>query len=454
MDLEADLAEALGDPSYRVNLGVSQALIDQSRVVFPFRLDIGVTDWLTVGAMAPLVRPRTELLFVLDADSTSATEGISPFAADPSTVISFLNTFRSTIQRAEASHSGDPAVVESRAFFEALAAAYSYGTVFPAQGSDPGARLQGRLDELRAALSALGVTGVPATLPLASGYMNEEDFQDFLTGPQMRSQPLEDWTQLWSLGDVEITANVRLLHRGFEPDSTGALAPLRFQVGVGGLVRLGTGGQEDPGRFFDQDKGDGQMDLEGTVFGLVELGTRFGAWGRLRYGIQQEGDIFRRITDPVGTLPSYTRLAPLKWTPGDYLELDLNPRFYLNPDMSFGVRYHLWSKGEDSYSLGTIVVPEGQEPPEYPSPALLDLETEQRLQEVGFSATYSSLDAHRRGEVSLPVYVRATYFHPVGGSGGQTPKGGRFQVGLTVFKTFWGGRSGAEELPGMLPGSR
>jgi hypothetical protein len=454
LDLEASLAEALGDPSYKVNLGVSQAVIDQSLLVFPFRLDIGVTDWLTVGAMAPLVRPRTELLFVLDGDSITATDGISPFSADPSSVLSFLNAFRGVLQSARASIPGDPAVAEAQAYFEALTAAYSHGTFFPAQGSGPAARLQERLDEVRTALSDLGFPGIPETVPLAAGFLNEEGFQEFLTGPMMRSQPLEDFTTLWALGDVEITANVRLLKRGFEPDSAGTLPPLRFQVGVGALVRLGTGGQADPTRFYDQDHGDGQMDLEGSVFGLVELGTRFGAWGRMRYGIQNEGEVFRRITDPDGVLPGYTRLAPLKWTPGDYFELDLNPRIYLTPDMSFGVRYHLWSKGEDSYSLGEIVTPEGQEPRELPPPSLLNLETEEKLQEAGFSATYSSVDAHARGEASLPLYVRATYFHPVGGSGGQTPKGGRFQVGLTIFKTFWGGRSSTEELPGMLSGGR
>jgi hypothetical protein len=400
--------------------------------------------------MAPLVRPRTELLFVLDADSATATDGVSPFTTDPAAVLSFLDVFRDVLLTAEASFPGDPAVAEAQAYLDALRAAYVQSNFFPVQGSAPGARLQTRLDEVRAALSALGVTGMPESVPLASGYMDEEDFQAFLAGPQMRSAPLEDWTQLWALGDVEITANVRLLRRGFEPDSTGAVDPLRFQVGVGALVRLGTGGQENPGRFFDQDIGDGQMDLEGSVFGLVEMGNRFGAWGRLRYGIQNEGELYRRITDPSGVLPSYTRFAPLKWTPGNYFELDVNPRLFLTPDMSFGFRYHLWSKGEDSYVLGNMVVGEGEEPRELPPPSLLNLETEQRLQEVGFSATYSSVDAHARGEVGIPLYVRATYFQPVGGSGGRTPKGGRFEVGLTIFKTFWG--SSSEELPGMLPG--
>jgi hypothetical protein len=163
--------------------------------------------------------------------------------------------------------------------------------------------------------------------------------------------------------------------------------------------------------------------------------------------------VYRRITDPPGVLPSYERLAPLEWTPGNYFELDLNPRFFLTPDVSFGARYHLWSKGEDSYALGEVITPEGQEPREFPPPSLLTLETEERLQEVGFSATYSSIEAHARGEASMPLYIRATYFHPVAGSGGRIPKGGRFQAGLTIFKTFWGGESSSEEeLPGVLTG--
>jgi hypothetical protein len=294
------------------------------------------------------------------------------------------------------------------------------------------------------ALDDLGIGGVPELVPLAQDYLTEEGFQEFLSGRYMQAFPLENWTTQWSFGDVEVSARVRLLHGGFEPDSTGALPGFRYQLGGGFLVRLGTGDQEDPLRFFDQDVGDGQMDLEGSVFGLVELGNRFGAWARARYGIQQEGEIFRRIASPGDPLPEAYRIAPVKWTPGNYLEVDLNPRVFLTPAMSFGVRYRLWSKGEDSYALGNVN-PEFQDPAQLPPADLLDAETEQNLQEAGFSATYSTVDAHARGEASLPIYIRLTYFHPISGSGGQTPKGGRFEAGITIFKTLWGG--GGEPTP-------
>ena len=444
-ELEAALAQALGDPSYRVQLGVSQAYMAQSRLVFPLRLEVGVTDWLTVGAMAPMVRPRSEILFNLDADSLTANEGTSPLVESAATVIFFLDRFRTALAEAQTSHPGNPDVVDAQAYFDALTQAYAHGTFFPVSGSAPGAQLQGRLDELRTALEALGVVGIPTTVPLAGGYLDEEEFQTFLGGLVMRALPLEDWTGLWTLGDVELTANVRLLRGGFEPDSLGTLPGFRFQLGGGLLVRLGTGSQELPARFFDQDLGDGQLDLEGSVFGLMELGSRLGAWGQVRYGIQNEGEIFRRITQPSQALPDFRRGAPLKWTPGDYFELDLNPRVFLTPALSFGVRYHLWSKGADSYALGAAN-PDLQNPADLPPAEYLNQETEQKLQEIGFSASFSTVEAHARGEASMPLYVRASYFQPISGSGGQTPKGGRFQAGLTIYRTFWGGR-GSEEPP-------
>lgn len=84
--------------------------------------------------------------------------------------------------------------------------------------------------------------------------------------------------------------------------------------------------------------------------------------------------------------------------------------------------------------------------PPCPPPGLLDLETEQTLQEIGLSAAFSTVEAAARGEASMPLDLRAGYFHPLSGSGGQTPKGGRFQIGLTIYKTLWGG-GGSEPAP-------
>lgn len=436
--LEANLRDALRDQSFALKLGDGHSIVEQSRLTMPFQLELGVTDWLSIGAMVPFHRPRTEIDFFLDPDSTNANVGLSPQLTDAAQVAQFVNTFKAVLDAGEESAPNNPALLEARRYLTAVGAAYSQSSLFPVTGSEAGAELQERLDAIRVELEAQGFTGVPAEVPLAQGYLDEEALNAFLASPGMQAYRIEDWTHLWSLGDVEITAQARVLAHGFEPDSTGALPRLRYQAGVGALVRLGTGSQADPNRFFDLDPADGQMDLEGSVFGLVEFGRWVGAWGRARYGIQQEGSVVRRIAGPSQVLPEVYRRAPLNWTPGNYLELELNPRFYFTPEMTFGVRYHMWHKAHDTYSLGDID-PELLEALNLPSTTLLELETQQTLHEVAFSATYSTVAANRRGESPIPLMVRAAYYHPVAGSGGQTPNGGRLQIGLTLFRALWGG---------------
>jgi len=442
-DLEANLRDALQDQSFAVKLGDGHSIVEQSRLTLPLRLDLGVTDWLTLGAMVPFHRPRTEMDFFLDPDSANANVGLSPQLTNAAQVSQFVSAFQAVLDAGQEAAPNHPALLEARGYLMALGAAYSQASLFPVAGSEAGAELQARLDALRAELEAQGFTGVPGEVPLAGAYLNAEDFNSFLASRGMQAYPLEDWTHLWTLGDVELTVQARVLHHGFEADSSGARPKLRYQAGIGALVRLGTGSQADPNRFFDLDPADGQMDFEGSVFGLVEFGRWLGAWGRARYGVQQEGTVIRRIARPSQVLPEVYRRAPLNWTPGHYLDVEVNPRFYLTPEMTFGVRYHLWHKGYDTYTLGAID-PEVLQFLNLPSPSWLELETQQVLHEVAVSATYSTVAANRRGESSMPLLVRAVYYHPVAGSGGQTPKGGRLQIGLSLYRSLWGGNPQTE----------
>jgi len=448
-DLELSLRDALSEPTYRVRLGRSRALVEQSRLVFPFRLEVGVTDWLTVGAMVPLVRPRTELTFAFDADSLSADLGPSPRVTSPGMVSQFLEGFQAVLAAARDAHPDHPEVAAAQAFYDALFGAYNQASFFPVSGSGAGDQLQERLDHFRSAFTSLGVNGFPESLPMAQDYLDEARFREYLAGGAMQAAPLANWTQMWTLGDVELSASFRLLHGGFARDSLGEVSRFRYQLGAGGLVRLGTGGQADPNRFLDQDPADGQTDLEWNVFGLVELGSRFGAWGQYRQGIQTEGEVVRRIAAPEETLPHRARLASVYRTPGDYRELDLNPRLYLTPAMSFGVRYRYWHKGADSHRAQPPFPdppPAGVDP--LPTAPLLDRGTEQTLTELGFTGTFSSVDAHARGKSPVPFHIRASYFMPLDGRGGRTPKGSRFEAGLTVYHLFWGRQPKAPVLAG------
>jgi hypothetical protein len=115
--------------------------------------------------------------------------------------------------------------------------------------------------------------------------------------------------------------------------------------------------------------------------------------------------------------------------------------------MTFGLRYRFWSKGEDRHEL-TGIDPELIALLQIPEAQVLDLETEERLQEIGFSATYSTLGPHARGDSPIPLQVRFSYFRPLTGSGGQTPNGGRIEAGLSLYRAFWGrGQDEVNEEP-------
>ena len=161
--LESMLGSVLEDPSYRAHLGNSQALVDQAVLTFPFRLEVGVTDRLTVGAMVPIVRQRQEMVFLLDADASNANVGLSPMVSSTASVSGFLNGFGNALNLAGETHAGDPAVVEAQAYLNALSDAYFHRTVFPITGSPAALQLQEQLDGHRAALGALGPSWGPST---------------------------------------------------------------------------------------------------------------------------------------------------------------------------------------------------------------------------------------------------------------------------------------------------
>jgi len=82
--------------------------------------------------------------------------------------------------------------------------------------------------------------------------------------------------------------------------------------------------------------------------------------------------------------------------------------------------------------------PSGATPP---NPALLALETERSLTELGFGVTFSSLESPsgRRME------ARFNFARPIAGKG-NTPRGARIDVGLRLFKRLWGGPPDIEDI--------
>jgi hypothetical protein len=434
--LEQLLQSTLGNSAFRISLGTSQLTMQRSYVRIPVRMDVGVFDWLTVGGTIPFVKRRAEVGLGLYADTINANVGLSPVVVESDAVSAFLGQFQEALD-AYGTVGTQEVLSDAQEFYQALAAAYGLSSLFPLESSYVGHAFSQRLQRIRDDFAAAGITTVPNTMPFAQAPLDHEAFQSFLTDPRygVHGYPLQTWQSLWSMGDPEIHVAARVLESA-GPDSTGALPYLQYRVGVGGLVRLGMGLQEDPSDFADLGGGDGQMDMEASVFGTVAIGSRFGGWARARYGIQREGSVTRRISAPHEFIPPVTAHTQVSWDPGNYLELELAPFVRLTPRFALSARYRLHSKGRDAYSLSVAPDPEA---PALPPIELLNQETKATTHEVGFGLTLSGLAAAREGNAWFPFEAYAAFFGTMAGSGGQTPKVGRAQVGLRVFRRIWGG---------------
>ncbi len=430
-ELEAELAQLLGQPGYRAILGESRAAVEQSVLSFHWRGEVGVTSRLTLGVMVPFVRPRTELVFTLRGDSATANVGPSPWLTDPGEILAFLSAAQTAVSLAGQAHPESPAVAAARRYVEGLSRAYLQGTAFPVVGSAAGRTLQELWDRLRGELAGMGVPDLPQRVPLSDRYFDDDSFARLLATAPVSAAPLDDWTTPWSLGDVEVTAALRLFRGGSRPDSANPTPRVRYQFGMGGLVRLPTGKQDDPDRFLDVPPADGQLDLEAHVVGTVELGARWYLWGQFRYGVQRRGEVLRRIAGPEELLPHRPRLAPLYRTPGSYRELVLLPRFQVAPGLHLAARFRHWAQGEDRHELRPLD-PQTLERANYPPASLLDVGTGQELRELGLGATFSTVEAFTGGKARFPLFLRALFVRPLGGRGRLTPQGDRFEAAVSL----------------------
>lgn len=438
-DLTAALRQALDDESFQPVLGRSRAEVGKDVTRVPIQLDIGVFDWLTAGVMVPLVKNRTEMAFSFRGDSAGL--GVNPAFTDAGSVIGLFGEFDRVLEALEGA--GD-LEVRAEEFARAVRAAYNSGALFPVEGSAEGEALRGRMDALNADLQAAGVSPVDQVIPLAAAPLRTtEDVQSLIgtAGRGFAMQPLRDVEGLWELGDVEVHAVTRLAH-GAVRDSAGAPPRLRYVVGAGALVRLGTGTMDDPAVVHDIRSGDGQNDVEGRLFANVEAG----AWGLhadARYGVQLSTTLPRRVAPPeVRVVPRVNR-ATVEWTPGDYLSFELGPRYHLNREIALVGHYRFFHQGEDEYERITPV-PEREETALIPAKIFADVsvlaqESEQTVHDLGIGIVYSTVDAWRAGETGLPLEFRLLVRGAVAGSGGETPRMFRAEARIRLFRRLWGG---------------
>ncbi len=433
-DLEADLATAAGTTIMPVVLGRTRAVLTRDEVWLPIRLDVGLLDWLTVGAMVPFSRRRAE--FATSIQTDGADVGVPPatagdFLGEVSTANSALTGIVAGLCTAdplspECSQAADLLAV-GEGFHEALLRGYGDYGVFPLEGSGTGDALQSRTTSLLNAYQAVGVAAFPTTIPLATEMLTEATYLDLVSNPAFRVQgdSLATWRSPWELGDVEIHANARLWGIGLETGPNEPQPHIRLEIGAGVLFRLGTGRTDSPRNFLDTGSGDGQNDIELSGFGTLSVGRRLGLVGEVRYGMQQSVLVLRRVTAPDRIFAPVSAQQVVRWDPGDFLQVRVSPRLSLTKEiaLTFDVRY--FTKKADGYS--SVEAGVGLDP------GVLELETSEKSLGIGGGVVYSTVQSGE-GRVEARFLVQQT----VSGSGGATPKTWRLEAGFRFYGGLWG----------------
>lgn len=437
---EEAVARAAGG-EHALRLGTISASAERNSVRLSFAADVGVLDWLSVGATVPLIRNETEFSMHFAADSANA--GFGP-AGGASAVAGFLaglggavgeyEAFRASACAADPQSAGcveaTTRLSDARQLRDALADMYG-APVAPLADSPAGMAIGARLAALAQAFEAAGIEGLPTVAPLASSPLDLEGLQGLVTDPRLgiaATHPLAHWTSLWGLGDVEVRADARLWETG------GAGDAFRAAAGAGLTVTLPTGAQDDPANFMDAGFGDGQTDVVLRGWAHARWGARFGAWTDVRYGLQLAGTTERRVFDAYFLVPPAGVQRRVRWNPGDYQAVVVAPWFRLADDLAVLAGYRYVRKGADAFSPAGADSPETEtaEPLEL-SPLALGSETTSARIHVG--------GVFRRGRAPAgsiwPTEVRATYRRVVSGTG-IVPVTGTFEVRMRFQAALWG----------------
>ncbi|MGQ0649080.1 MAG: hypothetical protein ACT4P7_16105 [Gemmatimonadaceae bacterium] len=429
--LRSILGAAGGIP---LSLGSLHARFDATVATTPIAVEYGVTRRLMLGAMFPIVKTRTEVSLNPNAAGTSGTVGINPsfgFAGARATnarVVLELTAAAQSLQLLLQQCAGSTApscsaVNADRTGAQTLVtaattAAAGIESVYGVSAAKPGTRLSpversrpqqdvlARLANLSSTFA--GFLGAPTSgsdwivaRPVGAPPIGFADFQKTLTDPAfgISADSLAS-VETNRLGDIELGAKF-LLFDTFAGQQAQRVSPQGFNVriAVAGVYRLGTGVKDSVDHFADIGTGDGQTDVEGRVFADLLVGRRFWTSIVARYGVQQADELTRRVpVAPHDPFPAADRRILLERDLGDFVSLDVSPRYVLSDNIALGGSYQYYSKSADTYSLRATA-------PTRIDPGVLALGTDRTEQRALASLTWSTMAHYFRGRARTPMEV-------------------------------------------------
>lgn len=464
--LGPQLAALSGLAAVPVTLGGLQVQLERTAYTTLVALELGVTSRFAIGAVIPYVKNRVESFSFPNTDRTGNV-GVNPALeitgarAQNALVVSELTAASLALQNelSRCLGSTDPtcaAINANRTAAEALVltAGAVAGSVAGVYGSDvvPGSpfvpvagtpvelavntRLTSLNDQFTALLGAAPTGEWLASRPVSAAPLAHADFQRVLTDPGfgISGRPLAD-VERSHLGDVAIGAKLVLLEPGRGPGADPPTTGLRLAVAA--LYRLPTAQLDLPEDFADVGTGDAQPDLE--LRGFVDLlaGRRFWASAVVRYGIQMASEDSLRITDAPGMpFPALFRAQRVDRDLGEFVEVELAPRWVPNDAFAVSANYRYRSKAADTYGgyQASAIGPSGIAVPL--DAATLGLGTAQEEHRYGVGITFSTLRGYALRRSRWPMEVSLVHTRLFGGEG--VPKTFATTVAFRFYRRLFG----------------
>ena len=443
--LEDQLGGLTDDKDYAVNLGASVTNLTRHEVRVPINVSIGIQDYMTLGVSIPITRRRTEV--TTSFNGVNANVGISPSITNINEVSAFLSSLAtaekdlSSITRSLCSSAANSAqciqanniLEESGRFRQILNNSYANYGVFPLQGSNAGNSLQLQLDALASAQSNLGIISYPTTVPLANQPMTSSHYESLITDPSynIAVSPLRSWGSPWEIGDIELFTNLKLLANDLNVKANGAHSTneLHYLIGLGGLVRLGTGHLDLVSNMIDIGSGDGQNDFELKIFGNLSQLNLWSVWAEVAYGLQRPTSVVKRVAHSYQAFPSQSSLQITTWTPGAYSQLRFSPSYHLTNELTLLADSRYFKKQSDRYVTSLQADCHSST---CLNPKPLEDETQMTFFELGGGFMFSS----RSPGSTRPLRIRLLYRAPMTGSGGMPARTTSIEFGVQILQGF------------------
>lgn len=378
-----------------------------------FRIEMGLLDRIAADLMIPVVRTEVEPFVGLDPSGATLGGAAAAVAGDPGFFSSIADARAQLESRLESGQVPSDRVAEAQALLQASGAFSStlqtrvvQNALLPLGGTRAGSEMEAFYAQLQSGFASFDL-GLPS---LSLPEEGDPGFLDsFFPGTLAADRP-EATVRGWLAGETEVGLRFALI-RGYGTDEGGP--QLRTTVGARARLPFRDPNAQpfvDPTDLLGEPLGDGQRDLEFTLYQDVRLGSWLDVGATVRYGLQLADELTIAVRSPDRPLSLPDQRVRVERDLGDYVRARLAPRAHLNPFLSVGLEYRFWHKGRDDFRTGAGV----------DAPAL-EIQSAETRHRIGIGADYRPFSPGGDAPLSSVPELGFAWQTAVRGSGGETP---------------------------------